>query len=136
MAELEEPELDGHFLNAANYMAISKDGSLIAVAYRGHPLSAWETDGPTHIGHCWRNRVESARGEVIEAIWHPHMPEVIGLYLEGVVFKWAPYDGEVEEIAIGASRLALSKDGNLFPRVMSMEKSRSTRPLDSAYYIS
>ena len=114
VAELEEPELEGHFLNASNYMAISKDGRLIAVAYRGHPLSAWETDGPVHIGHCWRNREEIARGEVIEAVWHPHHPEVLGLYIEGVIFKWRPYDCEVEEIATGASRLSISSDGNLF----------------------
>lgn len=113
ISEFEEPELDGHFLNSANYMAFSRDGSLAAVAYRGHPLSAWETDGPTHIAHCWRKRDEIARGEVIEAIWRPHSPEIIGLYLEGVVFKWSPYDGEIDEMSIGASRLALSKDGNL-----------------------
>lgn len=114
VAELEEPELEGHFLNSSNYMALNKDGSLIAVAYRGHPLSAWEIDGPMHIGHCWRKRDEVARGEVIEAIWHPLFPEVLGLYIEGMVFKWRPYDDEVDEMATGASRLAISKDGNLF----------------------
>lgn len=114
MAELEEPELEGHFLNSSNHMALSKDGKLIAVAYRGHPLSAWETDGPVHIGHCWRKREEVARGEVIEAVWHPHQPEVLGLYIEGVVFKWRPYEDEVDELATGASRLAISRDGNLF----------------------
>lgn len=113
MAELEEPELEGHFINSSNYMALNKDGSLIAVAYRGHPLSAWETDGPVHVGHCWRKREEVSRGEVIEAVWHPHSPEVLGLYIEGVVFKWSPYDGEIEEMATGASKLAISRDGNL-----------------------
>ena len=112
--ELEEPELEGHFLNSSNYMALNKDGSLIAVAYRGHPLSAWETEGPVHIGHCWRRREEVVRGEVIEAVWHPHYPEVLGLYIEGVVFKWRPHDGDTEEIATGASRLAISNDGDLF----------------------
>lgn len=114
VAELEEPELEGHFLNASSYMALNKDGSLIAVAYRGHPLSAWEIDGPVHIGHCWRKREEIARGEVIEAVWHPHYPEVLGLYIEGVVFKWRPYEDETDELATGASRLAISRDGNLF----------------------
>ena len=114
MGELEEPELEGHYLNSSNYMALNKDGSLIAVAYRGHPLSAWETEGPVHIGHCWRRREEVARGEVIEAVWHPHYPEVLGLYIEGVIFKWRPHDGNTEEIAIGASRLAISGDGDLF----------------------
>lgn len=114
IAELEESELDGHFLNSANYMALSNDGSLIAVAYRGHPLSAWEIDGPTHLAHCWRKRDELARGEVIEAIWHPHEAEVIGLYLEGVVFRWSPYSNDVDEVSTGTSKLALSRAGDLF----------------------
>ena len=114
VAEFEEPELEGHILNSANYMALNSDAKLIVVAYRGHPLSAWETDGPVHIGHCWRKREEIARGEVIEAVWLPHQPEVLGLYIEGTVFKWSPYDDEAEEIATGASRLAISRDGNLF----------------------
>lgn len=114
VAELDEPELEGHFLNSSSHMSLSKDGSLIIVAYRGHPLSAWEMDGPVHIGHCWRNREEISRGEVIEAVWHPHSPEVLGLYIEGVAFKWRPYDDEATEIPTGASRLAMSRDGNLF----------------------
>ena len=114
VVRLEEPELEGHFLNAANLMAFNRDGSLIAVAYRGYPLSAWEFDGPVHISHCWRKREELARGEVIEAVWHPHDAELIGLYIEGVVFKWRPYEDEVDEIATGASKLAISRDGNLF----------------------
>ncbi|KAF2435949.1 NACHT and WD domain protein [Tothia fuscella] len=114
VAELEEPELDGHNLNAASYMAMNNDGSLIVVAYRGHPLSAWEVDGPFHINHCWRARDEIARGEVIQVAWHPHIPEVLGLYIEGVVFKWNPYEGEPQELSTGAARLAMSNDGNLF----------------------
>ncbi|KAH8802637.1 NACHT and WD domain protein [Xylogone sp. PMI_703] len=115
VAELDEPELEGHFLNGANYMALSDDGSLIAVAYRGHPLSAWEIDGPEHIGHCWRKDREGvARGEVIEAVWLPHSHTVLGLYIEGFVFKWSPNTGELDEIEARASRLAISRDGNLF----------------------
>ena len=114
VAELEEPELEGHFLNASSYMAFSRDGTLIAVAYRGHPMSAWEINGPIHIGHCWRQREEVTAGQVIEAVWHPHTPEVLGLYIEGTIFKWKPYDNEVEELATGASRLSMSRDGNVF----------------------
>ncbi|KAG8531039.1 uncharacterized protein KY384_004396 [Bacidia gigantensis] len=113
LAELEEPELEGHFLNSPSHMAVNQDGKLISVAYRGHPLSAWEIDGPVHIGHCWRTRDVLARGEVIEAVWHPHQPEILGLYIEGVIFKWRPYDDETEEFAAGASRLAMSADGSL-----------------------
>lgn len=114
VAELEETELDGHFRNGSNYMALNRDGTLVAAAYRGYPFSAWVIEGPEHIGHCWRKREAVARGEVIAAAWHPHSPDIIGLYLEGVVFKWSPYENEVEELSTGASRLALSKDGELF----------------------
>ncbi|CAG8973757.1 hypothetical protein HYALB_00007707 [Hymenoscyphus albidus] len=80
VAELEEPEIEGHFLNSASYMALSDDGSLAAVAYRGQPISV----------------------------------EIIGLYTEGVIFKWRPYEDETSEIFTGASKLAISSDGNVF----------------------
>ncbi|KAL8940309.1 MAG: hypothetical protein Q9216_002864 [Gyalolechia sp. 2 TL-2023] len=91
VANLNEPELEGHFLNSPNHMALDQKGKLVAAAYRGHPLSAWEIDGPVHIGHCWRTRDVLARGEVIEAVWHPHQPEILGLYIEGVIFRWRRY---------------------------------------------
>ena len=31
-----------------------------------------------------------------------------------MVFKWRPYEGDTDEIITGASRLSLSRDGNLF----------------------
>ena len=114
VAELEEDELEGYILNSASCMALNRDGSLVAVAYRGHPLSAWEIDGPMHIGHCWRNRDKTSRGEITELFWHPHAPEVLGLYVEGVVFKWCPYENKINEVETRASRLAISKDGILF----------------------
>ncbi|TLS23922.1 hypothetical protein PpBr36_08240 [Pyricularia pennisetigena] len=112
VAELEEQELEGHFLNAASHMALNKDGTMVTVAYRGHPLSAWEADGPTHIGHLWKKDARY-RGEVLEAIWHPHEPQVYGLYTTGQIFQWLPYYNEVEEKSIGAKKMAMSPDGNL-----------------------
>lgn len=114
VAAFEEPELEGHITNAPKLMSLNQDGSCVAIAYRNYPLSAWETDGSVHIGHCWRRRDTLAKGDVIHAAWLPHSPEVLGLYMEGIVFKWRPYDDETEEIAVGALRLALTNDGNLF----------------------
>ena len=114
VAELEEAELEGHFMNSASNMALSKDGSMVAVAYRSHPLSAWETDGPVHIGHCWRKNEAVAIRELRELVWHPHLPEILGLNVEGVVFKWAPYDGEINELPAAATKLSISRDGDLF----------------------
>jgi WD40 repeat protein len=114
VAKLEEPENEDQILNAPNQMALNKNGSLIAVAHRLHPLSAWETDGPEHIGYCWRKREEMTKDDIIEVVWHPHDPEVLGLYYDGVVFKWRPYTDESAEISTGATKLAMSRDGDLF----------------------
>ena len=110
---LEEEEIEGHYLNSASFMALNEDGILIAVAHRGHPLSAWEVEGPNLLGHCWRTREEVTFSQVIDASWNPHYPEVFGLYYEGILFRWRPYDDEREELTVGASKLSVSRDGNL-----------------------
>ena len=102
----------GQYVNAANHMAINADKSLASVAYRGHPLSAFEVDGPNHIGHLYMKDA-NYRGEVTEAIWHPHEPHLFGIYTTGQIFKWLPYEDEVDERSIGANRLIMSRDGNL-----------------------
>ncbi|KAI0112614.1 hypothetical protein F4776DRAFT_667191 [Hypoxylon sp. NC0597] len=112
MAKLEEPGLEGCSPNSS-YMTLNGDGTLAAIAYKGLPLSAWELAGPVHIGHCRRAREDVAPGEVIDAVWHPHSPEVLGLFIEGTLFKWHPYEGETVEITTRASKLAISRDGNL-----------------------
>ncbi|KAK5717437.1 hypothetical protein LTR17_016124 [Elasticomyces elasticus] len=113
VAELDEEEIEGHHLNSASFMATNRDGSLIAVAYRGHPLCAWEVDEPMLLGHCWRLREEVSFGQVVDAAWSPQYPEIYGLYTEGTLFKWQPYDDERREIPVGASKLSISTDGNL-----------------------
>lgn len=109
----EEDEMQGLHLNAASFMAINGDASLVAVASRGHPASAWETAGPTLIRHCWRTRVQNTFGQVIDATWHPHNPELFGLYYDGVLFRWRPDRDECEELIVRASKLTISRDGNL-----------------------
>ena len=113
VAEFEEEEIEGHFLNAANLMTLNREATLIAVAYRGHPLSAWEVDGPQLLGHCYRTREERTFDQILDAAWNPHYEELLGLYYEGTLFRWRPYDDECEELAVGASKLSISKDGNL-----------------------
>lgn len=116
VVELDEQELEGHFMlmNSASHMALSKDGSMVAVAYRSHPLSAWETDGPVHIGHCWRKNEADAIRELRELVWHPHLPQILALNLEGMVFKWNPYESEIDELPVAATKLSISSDGDLF----------------------
>ncbi|KAI1305413.1 hypothetical protein F5Y03DRAFT_151443 [Xylaria venustula] len=113
VAELDEEEIEGQFLNSASHMAISRDSSMVVVGYRRYPVSAWELDGPIHIGHCRRTNDNSAMREIRDLSWHPQLPEVFGLNFEGTVFKWAPYEDIVDEVSTGAAKLCLSKDGEL-----------------------
>lgn len=106
VAELKEPDLDLHNLNAASHIAFNTDGSLVAVAYRGHLISAWEARRPVHIRHCWRTRQALVHGEVVDASWLPKSPEILGCYVEGVVFKFKPYTEETIEADISVKRLS------------------------------
>lgn len=114
VADLEEFGLEKHFTNSASHMALSPDGSMITVGYRRHPASAWELEGSTHLGYCRRKDEDSMVRELRDLVWHPYQPEVLGLTVEGVVFRWAPYEDSVDELSAEASKLAISNDGELF----------------------
>lgn len=114
IATLEEDETEDHFKSSASHMALNSDGSMVAVAYRHRPLSAWETGAPEPLGHCWRKDQSVAIRELRDLEWHPQLPMLLGLNLEGVVFKWLPYEGEVEELPVLAANMCISRDGNLF----------------------
>ncbi|KAL1878008.1 hypothetical protein Daus18300_002362 [Diaporthe australafricana] len=114
IADVEEDGLEKHFTNSASHMALSADGSMIVVGYRRHPASAWELEGSTHIGYCRREEDTSMTRELRELVWHPYQPEILGLNVEGVVFKWAPYEDRVDELPAQASKLSISSDGELF----------------------
>lgn len=112
--DLEEFGLEKHFTNSASHMALSPDGSMITVGYRRHPASAWELEGSTHIGHCRRRDDVSMVHELLDIVWHPCQPEVLGLNVEGAVFRWAPYEDRVDDLSADAAELAISSDGQLF----------------------
>lgn len=114
IADLEEFGLEKHFTNSASHMALSPDGSMITVGYRRHPASAWELEGSNHIGYCRRKDDTSMVRELRDLVWHPYQPEVLGLTVEGIVFRWAPYEDTVDELTAEASKLAISNDGELF----------------------
>ena len=126
-AVFEEKEISGHILNVPNSMVLNKDGTRLAVGYRGHPLSAWKLrrgKNPIHSGLCWRRgRSKKLRGEVEDMVWHPRFKLLLGVYVDGIVFKWRPGFSdsvsknprwEPKEIATGASKIAISRDGDLF----------------------
>ncbi|KAI1339150.1 hypothetical protein F5Y15DRAFT_95240 [Xylariaceae sp. FL0016] len=113
IAELEEEEIAGQFTNSASHIALNHDSTMAAVAYRRYPVSAWDLDGPMHIGLCRRKDQGAVIREVRDLTWHPHLPVVFGVNLEGTVFKWAPYDDVVDEVLGTANKLCISNDGEL-----------------------
>ena len=117
VADIDEQALEGTVVNSPTCMSLSPDGSNVALGYRGHPLSVWEIQGPRFVGHCLRvfndstqSNVAHAWGEVVQLTWHPYTGEVIGLYLEGVVFRWHPYHDETQEVHTGANSISVSQD--------------------------
>lgn len=117
VADINEQALEETVVNSPTCMALSPDGHNVALGYRGHPLSVWEVEGPELVGHCVRvfddstqSNVAHAWGEVTQLTWHPYTGEVIGLYLEGVVFRWHPYHDETQELHTGANSIVVSQD--------------------------
>ena len=121
IAEFDEKRLEGTFVNSPSCMALSPDGTQVALGYRGHPLSLWEVEGPNLVCHYLRavdassrSHVDDAWGEVIQVTWHPYGDEILGLHLEGDIFKWNPYSDENAELRADANKLVVSQDGNFF----------------------
>lgn len=119
----EETPLKGTFSNAPTAMAINVDATEIAVAYRGSPLTVWALSKPRYIAKCKRrlgqdkNPGNSWTG-VNRVLWHPNSGELLGIYTDGVVFKWHPLEESHHELATHSratpSELDLSLDGTVF----------------------
>jgi WD40 repeat protein len=94
---------------------------MIAFSYRGHPVTAWELEPPVLVNQCHKTLVDTDMtiqqntwGEVVKLAWHPFSGEIFGLYLEGLLFKWDPYDEEANAtVQTGAHSLDISRDGSL-----------------------
>lgn len=67
-----------------------------------------------HIAYCRRKDPSTAIRELGGLVWHPNKSQVLGLNLEGVVFRWDPYEDEVNEVFAAATELSISRDGKLF----------------------
>lgn len=110
---------DGKNYNSPRRVAFNADGSQVAVSYRGFPLIAWGVDSPGLIGRCERPS-DKGRGrhdmwtDVGSMGWNPVTGHVLGLYNDGCIFKWHPFESEIDEIKITAAEIQCSPDGNLF----------------------
>lgn len=112
----EESSLDQTVTNSPCCISFSPNATLVAVAYRGFPLSVWSIDPPELISRCRRNPQDPKHfwAPVEYLVWHPYSGEVLGIYTGGHLFKWHPYTGIHQEIQASASIIASSPDGKFF----------------------
>lgn len=118
----EKHKVDGAIITSPSYMVFNFDASRIAVAYRGYPLSVWDTSQPRLIGRCKRvaqhrqvhGRPSISWMAVDRVAWNPVSDYLVGVYKDGSIFKWNPENEENQEVAITADEISVSPDGKLF----------------------
>ncbi|CAN9157928.1 unnamed protein product [Alternaria alternata] len=115
-------ESDAASLGNANSpcaMVFNPDGTQIAVAYRGFPLSVWSIEERRMIGR--NSRYVEGRGfngiiwpGVDTVSWNTRYGSILGKYSDGCVFKWDPYEQTNDELRTPASLVQCSPDGLSF----------------------
>lgn len=113
--------LDADQHNSPRCAAFNALGSQLAVGYRGFALSVWSVDEPRPclIGRCER---QGSAGQLAtstfvdtQAIcWNTVTGHVLGIYNDGCVFKWHPFEGEYQESKVSSLDVKCSPDGKFF----------------------
>jgi len=113
--------LDADQHNSPRCAAFNALGSQLAVGYRGFALSVWSVDEPRPclVGRCERlgstGQLVSGTFVDTQAIcWNAVTGHVLGVYNDGCVFKWHPFDGDYHESRASGSDVKCSPDGKFF----------------------
>jgi len=95
---------------------LKPDGSQIALAYEGFPLSLWTTDSLQHIARCLRTvaKPPAPPTHVRRMDWNMATGQIIGVYSSGNVFIWNPQDNKYALHEMDALEIACSPSGSLF----------------------
>lgn len=115
-----EAALTGTKLNSPCSIAFNPDGTQIAVAFRGAPLTVWSVNQPELLARCRREWKDGGKANARPwtaadfVLWHPQSDEVLGIYQDSAVFKWHPLDETSQDLGIYASVINCSPDGDLF----------------------
>ena len=110
---------DGKTYNSPRRVAYSADGLQVAIAYRGFPLIVWAIDSQSIVGYCERltdrtKRSQDLWTDVGPICWNPITDHVLGLFNDGCIFKWQPWDSEIYELKSFAADIQCSPNGNVF----------------------
>ena len=114
----------GACLNSPTAIAFTANSAFVGVAYRGAALEVWDMVEKTRVNKCKRWLGYEGRRSpdwtgVMEVVWHPSGETLLGIYTDGVVFKWNPFEEfdhrELEaDLYSGPSGIQCSPDGALF----------------------
>ncbi|KAJ9639626.1 hypothetical protein H2204_003696 [Knufia peltigerae] len=118
---LGEDHYDGKQCGSPRCASFNPAGSQIAISYRGIPLAVWSLEDarPFLVGRCQRilggRQVFSSSASDVQAItWNPMTGHVLGIYNDGCVFKWHPFEADYQESNISVGRVECSPDGKFF----------------------
>ncbi|MCJ1435227.1 hypothetical protein MMC27_004599 [Xylographa pallens] len=120
----EDTSIPDTFLNSPTSLAFSPERTELAVAYRGYPLTIWSLEDAYLINRCKRRlgfqKVSTSSWTGVNRIcWHPTSGDVLGIYTDGMVFRWHPIEENHQELQstdINAtpSEIECSPDGIVF----------------------
>lgn len=112
---LGDAHFGGNHYNSPRSASFNQQGTQLALAYRGFPLSVWAVDFPGFVGRCERpgHAGELIWTEVEKVDWNPITGHVVGTYTDSHFFKWHPTDHDYHELSVPALNIACSRDGNL-----------------------
>ncbi|KAL8801074.1 MAG: hypothetical protein Q9182_004713 [Xanthomendoza sp. 2 TL-2023] len=117
--DMDFDDAEGRQLNSPRRVAINMHGTQVALAFRGLPLFVWDINSGDFIGRCERDSDRNRSGrdlysEVGPVCWNPVTGHVLGLYKDGCIFKWYPWESESQELRTVAAGIQCSPDGTLF----------------------
>ena len=120
----EDTSIPDTFLNSPMSLAFNSDQTELAVAYRGYPLTIWSLEDACLINRCKRragfHKVSTSSWTGVNRVcWHPTSGDVLGIYTDGMVFRWHPIEENHQELKstdINAtpSEIECSPDGIIF----------------------
>lgn len=118
---VEDPStFDGAFLNSLTAMAFNSDGGHVVVAYRAFPLTLWSVEERQRTKRCGRSQIKDGMSwaGVSKVIWYPNDNDILGIYWDGIVFKWSPFDDIHQELLsetnTAPSEIRCSPNGTIF----------------------
>lgn len=110
--------------NSPRRAQFNHDGSLLAVAYRAQYPSVWAINerGPSFLSECaqrsdgfdGRSKIQKVPTDAQKLCWNPLTGHILGVYNDGCIFKWHPFEDTYEFSTLRAADIECSADGKFF----------------------